>query len=117
MIRGLHAMFYSSDPVATRAFARDVLGFAATDVGDGWLIFAMPDADMGVHPASPPHGMAGTHNISFYCDDIAGTVADLAAKGAQFSGPVRDEGFGLVMHFAFPGVGEIQLYQPHYGKG
>lgn len=117
MIRGVHTMFYSSDPEATRAFIRDVLGFSHTDVGEGWLIFNLPEGDMGVHPASPPHGQAGTHNVSFYCEEIEATVRDLTAKGVVFTGPVHDEGFGLVTHFKLPGVGDIQLYQPHYTKG
>src|SRR5262249_296398 len=76
MIKGVHTMFYSSQPEALRAFLRDKLGFTFTDVGDGWLIFDLPEADMGVHPAdeSHPHSRNGTHNISFYCDDIAKTA-------------------------------------------
>lgn len=116
MIRGVHTMFYSSDAEATRAFIRDVLGFTSTDVGEGWLIFDLPAGDMGVHPEAE-HGNAGTHAISLYCDDIEGTVRAMAAKGATFAGPVHDEGFGLVTFFALPGVGDIQLYQPHYAKG
>ncbi len=116
MIRGVHTMFYSSDAEASRAFIRDVLAFSFTDVGDGWLIFDLPEGDMGVHPGAP-HGSPGTLNVSFYCDDIETTVAEMSARGAVFSGPVKDEGFGLVTFFDLPGVGQIQLYQPTYGKG
>src|SRR5687767_1145883 len=107
MIRGVHTMFYSSEPEAMRAFLRDKLGFPATDVGDGWLIFDLPEADMGVHPAAPA-GMpqpnaggppAGTHDISFYCDDVEQTVTELKARGVEFTEPVADHGFGLVTHF------------------
>ncbi|HZL90998.1 MAG TPA: VOC family protein, partial [Pirellulaceae bacterium] len=91
MIRGVHTMFYSSQPEELRAFLRDKLGFPCTDVGGGWLIFAMPDADMGVHPTEPGHSPpTGTHNISFYCDDIGQTVEDLKARGVEFTQPVRD---------------------------
>ena len=69
MIRGVHTMFYTSEPEALRAFLRDKLGFPYTDVGDGWLIFDLPEADMGCHPAEDG-GSAGEHNISFYCDDV-----------------------------------------------
>ena len=77
MIKGVHTMFYSSQPEELRAFIRDKLGFPFTDVGEGWLIFDLPEADMGCHPADPAEGApAGTHNISFYCDDIQKTVAE-----------------------------------------
>src|SRR5712664_2712154 len=98
MIRGVHTMFYSSEPDALRAFFRDKLGFPAHDVGGGWLIFDMPEADLGVHPAGdPPEGApTGTPNISFYCDDIAHTVAELTGRGVEFTAPVADHGYGLV---------------------
>jgi predicted enzyme related to lactoylglutathione lyase len=117
MIRGLHAMFYSSQPEALRAFFRDKLGFPATDVGDGWLIFDMPEADLGCHPADPEEeAPSGTPDISFYCDDIEKTVAELKARGAEFTAPVADHGYGLVTHFKVPGGFTIQLYQPRYTK-
>jgi catechol 2,3-dioxygenase-like lactoylglutathione lyase family enzyme len=118
MIRGVHTMFYSSEPEALRAFLRDKLGFRGTDVGDGWLIFDLPEADMGCHPADPGHGApSGTQDISFYCDDIEKTVAELKARGVEFTGPVEDHGYGLVTHFKVPGNFAVQLYQPRYTKG
>src|SRR4029450_4743443 len=100
MIRGVHTMFYSSEPEALRAFLRAKLGVKAHDVGGGWLIFDLPEADMGCHPADPGQGApSGTHDISFYCDDIEATVAELEARGVEFSGPVTDRGYGLVTHF------------------
>ena len=117
MIRGVHTMFYTSEPEAMRAFFRDVLGFRATDVGDGWLIFQIPEADLGCHPAGAPHGApSGTHDISFYCDDIRATVADLGARGVQFVDEVADHGYGFVTHFKVPGNFSVQLYQPKYKK-
>ena len=117
MIRGVHAMFYSSEPEALRAFVRDKLRFPYTDVGEGWLIFDMPEADMGVHPAEPGGGApAGTHDISFYCDDIRKTVAELQSRGVEFVSDVTDAGFGLVTRFRMPGGVEVMLYQPHYKK-
>ena len=120
MIKGVHTMFYSSEPEALREFLRDKLGFDSyTDVGDGWLIFDLPDADMGGHRADPSgeHGApAGTHDISFYCDDIDATVAELGSRGVVFDGEVVDAGFGLVVHFEMPGGVRVQLYQPHYEK-
>ena len=117
MIRGVHTMFYTSQPEALRTFLRDKLGFPAADVGDGWLIFGMPEADMGCHPADPEEGApSGTHNISFYCDDIHQTVAELKARGVEFTDGVADHGYGLVTHFKMPGDVTVQLYQPRYVK-
>lgn len=117
MIRGVHTMFYTSQPDELRAFFRDKLGFPATDVGDGWLIFDLPEADLGCHPASAGEGApSGTHNISFYCDDIRKTVAELTSRGVKFTQPVEDHGYGLVTFFEVPGGFSVQLYQPQYQK-
>lgn len=117
MIQGVHTMFYTSQPEDLRAFLRDKLGFPFTDVGEGWLIFDMPAADMGCHPADPANGApSGTHAISFYCDDIHQTVADLKARGVEFTAEIADHGYGLVTYFKAPGDFAIQLYQPHYVK-
>jgi len=117
MIRGVHTMFYSSEPEALRAFLRDKLKFPFTDVGDGWLIFDLPEADMGCHPADPEKGaLSGTQNISFYCDDIEKTVAELKSRGVEFTAPVEDHGYGLVTFFKLPGNFAAQLYQPRYEK-
>jgi len=117
MIRGLHAMFYSSEPEALRAFFRDKLGLPATDVGGGWLIFDVPEADLGCHPADPKEGApSGTPDISFYCEDIEASVRELKARGVEFTGPVQDRGYGYVTNFKVPGGFEIQLYQPKYAK-
>lgn len=117
MIRGVHTMFYSSEPEALRAFLRDKLGFPCTDVGEGWLIFNLPEADMGCHPADEGEGAtSGTHDISFYCDDIEKTVVELKARGVEFTEPVADHGYGFVTHFKVPGNFQVQLYQPKYTK-
>ena len=120
MIKGVHTMFYSSEPEAFRAFIRDKFGFTYTDIGEGWLIFDLPEADMGCHPADEQgsHGSpAGTHDISFYCDDIHETVNELKAKGVEFTEDVQNAGFGLVTRFKMPGNVSAQLYQPQYTKG
>ena len=109
-------MFYSSQPEALRAFLRDKLGFSFTDVGDGWLIFDLPEADMGCHPAEKDGAPSGTHDISFYCDDIEKTVAELKGRGVEFTEGVADHGYGLVTHFQVPGGFAVQLYQPSYCK-
>jgi predicted enzyme related to lactoylglutathione lyase len=116
MIRGLHAMFYSSQPVELRAFLRDKLGLAGNDVGDGWLIFDAPEADLGVHPTGGSEPGSGTADISFYCDDIAETVRELTSRGVEFTQEVEDQGYGLVTYFKVPGGFAVQLYQPKYAK-
>jgi catechol 2,3-dioxygenase-like lactoylglutathione lyase family enzyme len=115
MIRGLHAMFYSSQPDQLRAFLRDKLGLRGADVGGGWLIFDAPEADLGVHPTAeePP---SGTADISFYCDDVEATVRELRARGVEFTQEIEDHGYGLVTFFAVPGGFSVQLYQPKYQK-
>jgi hypothetical protein len=116
MIRGMHAMFYSSQAAALRAFIRDKLGLRGTDVGDGWLIFSAPEADLGVHPTEGDEPPSGTADISFYCDDIHGTVAELRARGVEFTQEVEDHGYGFVTFFKAPGDFQVQLYQPKYAK-
>lgn len=110
-------MFYSSDAAGLRSFLRDKLDLPATDIGNGWLIFDLPEADMGCHPAddSGEHGApSGTHDISFYCEDIEATVVTLKSRGVQFKGEIEDHGYGLVTYFLVPGNFYIQLYQPKY---
>lgn len=111
-------MFYSSDASATRAFLRDVLGLPFTDVGRGWLIFDVPEADLGVHPIDPSGKppAPGSHGLSFYCDDIHATVAELRGRGVQLEGEIEDYGYGFAIHFAMPGEIRVQLYQPKYEK-
>ena len=117
MIRGVHTMFYSSEADALRSFLRDKLELPYTDVGEGWLIFDLPEADMGCHPADPEHGApSGTNHISFYCDDLERTVAELKERGVEFTGGIVDEGFGLVTQFKMPGDFAVMLYQPRYEK-
>lgn len=116
MIQGLHAMFYSSQANELRAFLRDKLGFKGTDVGDGWLIFDAPEADIGVHPTDGKEVASGTADISFYCDDIAETVRELQSRGVAFTHEVEDHGYGFVTYFQVPGGFAVQLYQPKYTK-
>src|SRR5437868_2361997 len=117
MITGVHTMFYSSESEALRAFLRDKLKFPYTDVGEGWLIFNLPEADMACHPADPENGsVAGTHDISFYCDDIQKTVAELKSRGVEFTEDIADRGYGFVTHFKMPGNCLVQLYEPSYSK-
>lgn len=107
-------MFYSSQPEELRAFIRDKLGFSYTDVGEGWLIFDLPEADLGCHPLEKDGPLSGTPYISFYCDDIENTVAELRERGVEFTDEITDKGYGLAIRFKMPGDFEVELYQPHY---
>jgi catechol 2,3-dioxygenase-like lactoylglutathione lyase family enzyme len=109
-------MFYSSKADELRAFLRDKLSLSGVDVGDGWLIFDAPEADLGVHPTEDGEPASGTADISFYCDNIEATVKELKAKGVEFTQAVEDHGYGLVTYFKVPGDFKVQLYQPRYEK-
>lgn len=113
---GLHAMFYSSQAEELRAFLRDKLGFQGTDVGEGWLIFNAPDADIGVHPTQGNDNPSGMMDLSFYCEDIAAAMQELRERGVEFTQEPQDYGYGLVTFFKAPGDFKIQLYQPKYSK-
>ena len=115
MITGVHTMGYSSEPEALRLFIRDKLGLSAKDVGGGWLIFVVPSADMGVHPAQAAIGTpSGMHYVSFFCDDINTTIEELSGRGVKFTDDVTDVGYGLAIHFTMPGDVHVELYQPSY---
>jgi hypothetical protein len=114
MITGIHAMFYTSEADALRAFLRDKLKLPYQDVGEGWLIFAVKDGEIGVHPTerngSPK---SGTHDISFTTDDVHQMVAELAERGVECT-PIDDRGYGMVTSFTMPGGVRAELYQPRY---
>ena len=114
-IIGAHMMLYSSEPDALRNTLRDIFGFQSVDVGGGWLIFAMPPAEMGVHPAEGPMYESGArHQINFMCDDIHKTVAELRAKGIAFEGEPHNEGWGIRVMMALPGGVKVLLYEPRH---
>ena len=114
-ITGAHMLFYTSEPDAVRAILRDVFGFHHVDDGQGWLIFRLPPAEIGVHPSEGPTYEGGTrHQISFMCDDIVTTVADLRAKGLEIRGEPEDEGWGIRTTIVLPGDLEVMLYQPRH---
>jgi hypothetical protein len=119
MITALHTLVYADDPDAARAFFRDVLELPATDTGGGWLIFKSGPSELGVHPSSwEDEGQGGStkqqFDVSLMCDDLQMTMADLTGKGVEFTGDVRDEGWGVAVQLKVPGAGEMTLYQPRY---
>ena len=109
MISGAHVIVYSKDAEADRAFLRDVLGFPHVDAGHGWLIFALPPSEVAVHPASDN----GRHELYLICDDLAGEIAALSAKGVRCS-QVHEERWGSITGIQLPGGGEVGLYQPKH---
>lgn len=111
-IKGLHAMFYTPVAEEMREFIRDKLGLPYADVGDGWLIFDPAEAEIGCHPADRVY-----HELSFYCEDIEKTVAELRERGVEFTQDVTDAGFGFITTFKIPGGAEVGLYEPKYEKG
>ena len=113
MITAAHAVLYADDPDRARVFFRDVLGMPNVDIHGGWLIFKLPPAELGVHPVGEG-APAGHHELFLMCDDIDRTVADLAAKGAEFSEPISTARFGRLTRLRVPGGGEIGLYQPSH---
>jgi catechol 2,3-dioxygenase-like lactoylglutathione lyase family enzyme len=116
MITSTHAIIYAEDADKARAFLRDTLELPYVDAHDGWLIFKLPPPELGIHPAGDPGSAApsGHHELYLMCDDIEATVAELTAKGVEFTGPVENQGFGLLTRLRIPGAGEIGLYQPRH---
>jgi len=109
MIFGAHVIVSSKDGDADRQFLRDVLGFSSVDAGHGWLIFALPPAEIAVHPADEN----GKHELYLMCDDLPAEIAALTAKGVQCS-KVHNERWGSITKIGLPGGGEVGLYQPRH---
>lgn len=116
MITSTHAIVYAEDAEQTRAFFRDVLELPSVDVGGGWLIFKLPPAELGIHPSGEGAG-SGSHELFLMCDDVEATMADLGAKGVEFTSPIEDAGFGRITHLRIPGGGTLGLYQPRHATG
>ena len=110
MITGAHAIIYSQDADGVRAFLTDVLGLPSVDAGHGWLIFALPPAEVAAHPTDGK----GRHELYLVCDDIHATVAELRAKGVDFIRPIAEERWGSVTAISLPGGGELGLYEPKH---
>jgi predicted enzyme related to lactoylglutathione lyase len=110
VINGVHALIHSEDAEALRAFFTDVLGFPSVDAGGGWMIFALPPAELAAHPSE----RGGACELYLMCDDIEATAAELRAKGVELSGPISDEGWGLLTSIRLPGGGELGLYEPRH---
>jgi hypothetical protein len=128
MINGVHLLLYSRDPEADRVFLRDVLDFQSVDAGEGWLIFALPPAEIGIHPGDgtfvehhADHELSGSV-LYLMCDDLRATIDSLNGKGAETTEIVQ-AGWGTTTTVRLPGGGGLGLYQPrhatalHLGRG
>ena len=114
-IVGAHMLLYTSEPEALRATLRDVFGWKHVDAGEGWLIFKLPPAELGVHPAEGPTYESGMrHQISLMCDDIQATIRELRAKGIRVEGEPEDEGWGISVMLNLPGGMQMLLYQAQH---
>ena len=114
-IIGTHALLYTTEPDAVRTILRDVLGFDFVDAGHDWLIFALPPAELGVHPGEGPTFDAGVrHQLSFMCDDLDATVDELRAKGIDIQGEPQNAGWGKTTTMVLPGGLDVMLYQPRH---
>jgi len=111
MINGAHAIIYSKDARADRAFLRDVLGFPSVDVGDGWLIFALPEAEAAVHPSASND----VHELYLMTDDVEAEIVRLGEAGVACT-PVENVGWGLRTNLTLPGGGKLGLYQPRHAR-
>ena len=110
MITGMHAIVFSPAAEKVRAFFSDVLDLPSADAGGGWLIFALPPAELAVHPADD----GGHHELYLMCDDIHATLAELRDKGVDVARDVSDQGWGLLAAIRLPDGSEFPIYQPRH---
>lgn len=111
MITGAHVIVYSADAEADRVFVRDVLGLQSVDAGDGWLIFALPPAEMAVHPAEH----TDAHELYLLTEDVAALVSDLRRRHVGCTDP-EDRGWGVLTQVTLPGGGHMGIYQPRHER-
>jgi catechol 2,3-dioxygenase-like lactoylglutathione lyase family enzyme len=114
---GAHMLLYSSEADRLRAMLRDAFGFKFVDAGGGWLIFALPPSELGVHPGEGPTYESGVRQeLAFMCDDIRATITELRAKGVQIDGEPKDEGYGITVMMILPGGVDVMLYEPRHAS-
>jgi len=111
VISGAHAILFSTDAAADREFLRVVLGLRGVDAGDGWLIFALPPAEIAVHPAEA----GARHELYLMTDDVAALVSQLRRAGATCTEPA-DHGWGVLTEVTLPGGGRLGIYEPHHTR-
>jgi catechol 2,3-dioxygenase-like lactoylglutathione lyase family enzyme len=110
MITGAHVILFTPEAEALRAVFRDALGWKHVDAGDGWLIFALPPAEIAAHPSEG----STDHQLYFTCDDLTSTIEELRAKGIEIRGEPEDRGWGIATTLVLPGGVEVILYEPRH---
>jgi len=111
MLIGAHAILYSNNAEADRAFLRDVLRLSNVDVGGGWLIFALPTSEVAIHPA----GNDAKHELYLMCADISDFIELMKRHGIK-CGPVSDERWGFLTQLQLPGGGQLGVYEPRHPR-
>jgi hypothetical protein len=111
MIIGAHSILYSARPEADRAFLRDVLKLPSVDVGEGWLIFGLPPAEVAVHPSEEND----VHEFYLMCDDVEAFIADMTKRGIGCA-PAQNLGWGVLTQVTLPGGGKLGIYQPRHAR-
>jgi len=111
MLSGAHSIIYSTNAAADRAFLRDVLKLPNVDVGDGWLIFGLPPAEVAIHPSDEND----VHELYFMTEDVAALIAEMAKHGLSCA-PVHDAGWGLLTQLTLPGGGKLGIYQARHAR-
>lgn len=109
MISGVHAIIYSKQAEQLREFFRDILKYPSVDAGGGWSIFALPPAELAMHPAEDSY-----HELYLMCDDVHALTKTLQSKGIELAMPIADRGWGLVTRLKLPSGDQIGLYQPKH---
>ncbi len=111
MITGVHSIIYSTNPELDRAFLRDVLKLTNIDVGEGWLIFGLPPAELAVHPSEKND----VQELYLLCDDIESFVQEMSQHNIN-CGPVQNQSWGLFTQLILPGGGKLGVYQPRHAR-
>jgi len=111
MIIGAHVIVYSRDSEADRAFLRDVLRFPHVDVGEGWLIFGLPPAEVAVHPSEEND----VHEFYLMCDNVKAFIAKMKSRKIACS-PAKNQGWGVLTQVTLPGGGRLGVYQPRHAR-
>lgn len=111
MITGAHAIIYTTNADADRAFLKDVLGLPHVDTGGGWLIFGLPPSEVAFHPGS----RNDLHELFFLCASVEEFVKSMKARGVACT-PVEDHAWGRLTHVALPGGGKVGVYEPKHAR-
>src|SRR5712671_6793347 len=111
MINGVHALMYAKDADKVRAFLRDVLKYPSVDAGHGWLIFALPPAEVAVHPSDEND----VHELFLMCDDVQALIDEMKKQNVTCS-PVDEQRWGSITRLTLPGGGKLGVYQPKHAS-